>query len=44
MQMPISDRPFIINLLYQKLMKANDELINKVQLYKEMVSLRDKVI
>ena len=32
------------SLKYQKLMKANDELKNKVQLYKEMVSLRDKVI
>ena len=32
------------SLKYQKLTKANDELKNKVQLYKEMVSLRDKVI
>ena len=31
------------SLKYQKLMKANDELKNKVQLYKGMVSLRDQV-
>ena len=31
------------SIKYQKLMKANDELKNKVQLYKGMVSLRDQV-
>ena len=31
------------SLKYQKLMKANDELKNKVLLYKGMVSLRDQV-
>lgn len=31
------------SLKYQKLVKANDELKNKVLLYKGMVSLRDQV-